>query len=1600
MSTQEQNRSAIHNLPLPRPISRSGRQSALYGKIDNISNGQIQGWAWDAQNPNKPLTVEIWDQGKKIAGATATDYREDLHIARVGNGKHAFNIPFHGQLHENILVLIAGHDAWLLPSAHKRKISAVAPQKITSEHKITGQVQGDVGERAPYEWAYFPDYTSTNPYQLLISLALPESIQSSPSTIDELLERQNEEKQKKQFIFHLHWTTPIISPASSRGDASRKKDEFLAKARAFINRGGALVWTIHNTLSHDSQFKDVEAQLCEALGDLATVIHAHSPVVVEAVSEYYHLPKRKIVYISHPNYCDVYPNYVNQAEAKQRLGIKQSDIVLGFIGQLRPYKGLEEFVEAYRKIKSRYKNVHLLIAGKPVHPFSPGMVTRMLQHDSSATVVEEHIADEALQWYFNACDYIVLPYRNVLTSGSVLNALSFHRPVIAPKMGAIPDVVTHGKNGFLYDSHDPQGLEKSLEKATVQDAASREKMREDAIASVRGLTWKLFAEKLVKTTIESITCHTCEIKINGREVEVTSSRMPGAVANQKRIAVIVLNYGHIEDSKRLINSLESSTYQDFEIFLIDNHSPKVSFQALRNIAPNDSIPFTCIRSKENLGYAAGNNIGISFAASQPFEFIWILNPDMTVEPDALSALVQEAENRRDINCFGSSIVYGHDPDRVWFAGADVDFSHGLNVSHRFNGESPKYLPRYAYTTDYITGASLFCRPHAFELAGLLPEQFFLYFEETHWCLKLRSHGQTLLMVPSSLLHHHKRSERDNLPTPYYFYYYIRNAINFTRLHSPSSLRATEQKLQHQFIGKWIEKIKKSFPSKVNEYLSLASSALLDGRSSIWGHKDLFAITFCATHKVDINSKLRPYEGYINSVSSEEVSGWVKYKNNESERVRVSIFVDQEYISTTYADQFREDLLAARKGDGKYAFKLSLPKPIADGSTHYIQIRIDHHPTKLETRIALPYSPSYKGRIDGLIGYAVRGWVYNATNLTERPDIEIVHNDEVIGTGTANIFRPDLLQAGMGDGAYGFEVRIPAKYSDGAERTMHLRLAGLSTGYLYTAAKVRSPIFETPPSNADVAQSLHWCFRYREFRFNTNEPSRLLVHFFHAQQAYAARFKNMPSQHKVSVVMPAFNRATIISTAIASVMQQAYDDIELIVVDDGSTDGTAHTVRQAAIRWKDKNIKLVELPQNRGVSHARNVGLSMSTGSIIAYLDSDNEWHPDFLQIMVNALVEDPEAQSAYCAQSIWQTIDTDKGSYAEPVMIRGGEFTLSLLENRNYIDLNCYIHKKDLFTRFGGYNESLKRLVDWDLILRYSKYNAPRFVPAILSKYYMGKAANQITKIEDYGKNFRLLRGTLQGSIDKHETLPESLSYLPSYLDIVIIVGSDSVNALTTLAKIQDIFGENAIAGRIVLSMSKDDTFLPEVRKSIAGKTNVLLHCQSPNTTIEIGKILDDLYSSKDNESDILLLSGDANIDADTLLHLCTTTALLPKAGAVVSRQLVPRSDALAIQHAPYCQGSLPVDIALRNVATIPLQNQALLRRHIFELDTLHHFCTLLPKETLLIMRFGHIKAESIEGFLRHVAEILKFTFGRPIYYNGNAKAIDFRIAQICSKTS
>ncbi|WP_165371482.1 glycosyltransferase [Pseudolysobacter antarcticus] len=229
---------------------------------------------------------------------------------------------------------------------------------------------------------------------------------------------------------------------------------------------------------------------------------------------------------------------------------------------------------------------------------------------------------------------------------------------------------------------------------------------------------------------------------------------------------------------------------------------------------------------------------------------------------------------------------------------------------------------------------------------------------------------------------------------------------------------------------------------------------------------------------------------------------------------------------------------------------------------------------------------------------------------------------------------------------------------------------------------------------------------------------------------SARTANTPPYF--TIILPTRNRATLIADAIQSVLAQTWPSWELLIIDDGSDDDTQSRLQTFLL---DPRIQYHHCDAG-GVAAARNHGLMLAQGQLIAYLDSDNAWFPGFLAGMRAEFAADAALDSAYAI------VLSDSAIHARS-QILWRAFDAEELRRGNYIDLNIFVHRRELVQRHGGFDETLTRLSDWDLILRYTRDETCRRVP-VAGAYYRSRVSGRISDTRSFGDNWFRIRQKLR----------------------------------------------------------------------------------------------------------------------------------------------------------------------------------------------------------------------------------------------------------------
>jgi len=206
---------------------------------------------------------------------------------------------------------------------------------------------------------------------------------------------------------------------------------------------------------------------------------------------------------------------------------------------------------------------------------------------------------------------------------------------------------------------------------------------------------------------------------------------------------------------------------------------------------------------------------------------------------------------------------------------------------------------------------------------------------------------------------------------------------------------------------------------------------------------------------------------------------------------------------------------------------------------------------------------------------------------------------------------------------------------------------------------------------------------------------------------------MRSLVKISVIIPTYNRAYLLKRSIESVLNQTYGELELIIIDDGSTDNTNEVVQSYL---EDERVRLYQI-SNSGVSKARNYGVSKSTGSWIGFLDSDDQWHNNKLEEQVKFIDQNPQFKIIHAHEN-W--VRNDK-QVKIPKRYRksGGDIFIRSLD-QCMISPSVALISTELFQHYEGFREDFIVCEDYDLWLKITSENEVGFIDSVLCTKYGG----------------------------------------------------------------------------------------------------------------------------------------------------------------------------------------------------------------------------------------------------------------------------------------
>ncbi|MBL7856266.1 MAG: glycosyltransferase family 2 protein [Cyclobacteriaceae bacterium] len=247
--------------------------------------------------------------------------------------------------------------------------------------------------------------------------------------------------------------------------------------------------------------------------------------------------------------------------------------------------------------------------------------------------------------------------------------------------------------------------------------------------------------------------------------------------NNPLISIIILNYNQLEVSVEFLESAKKLSYKNYEIIFVDNASKENPSNFVATNFPDVRL----IVNETNLGFTGGNNVGIKAGKG---DYFFIVNNDTEVTDNLLEKLLEPFQNDSSIGVVSPKIRYFHNPQIIQYAGfTEVNPFTGRNraIGGKEIDVGQHDKPGY---TSYAHGAAMLVKREVVDMVGMLPDEFFIYYEELDWSAHIRRAGYKIYYQPTALIYH-KESITMGKESALKAYYHTRNRILFMRRNTSS-----------------------------------------------------------------------------------------------------------------------------------------------------------------------------------------------------------------------------------------------------------------------------------------------------------------------------------------------------------------------------------------------------------------------------------------------------------------------------------------------------------------------------------------------------------------------------------------------------------------------------------------------------------------------------------------------------------------------------------------------------------------------------------------------------------------------------------------------
>ena len=252
-----------------------------------------------------------------------------------------------------------------------------------------------------------------------------------------------------------------------------------------------------------------------------------------------------------------------------------------------------------------------------------------------------------------------------------------------------------------------------------------------------------------------------------------------------KVTIIILNWNGWQDTIECLKSLNKIDYDNFEVAIADNGSTDNSVKEIEKFINsfNFNFPVLNLNFQENKGFAGGVNAVLRKFQAAESDYTLLLNNDTIVSQDFLKELVKISESDEKIGIAGPTVYFYDKSNYINSAGSKINWLMNKGLYLGYNEKDNGQFGNDSYGVGYISGACLLIKKEVINKIGLMPEEYFLYYEDTDWNFRAKRAGYKSVLVPAAKIWHKESVSAKKIGAKY-VYYHVRNGILFNRRCAP------------------------------------------------------------------------------------------------------------------------------------------------------------------------------------------------------------------------------------------------------------------------------------------------------------------------------------------------------------------------------------------------------------------------------------------------------------------------------------------------------------------------------------------------------------------------------------------------------------------------------------------------------------------------------------------------------------------------------------------------------------------------------------------------------------------------------------------------